>query len=201
MRTWILGALLATATLGVATGMLAKAADTPTTQPSQAAGVLSYTMKDIDGHDVPLSKYQGDVILLLNVASYCGNTPQYTALEKLYEKNKAHGFTILGFPANNFGSQEPGTDKEIKEFCTSKYQVSFPIFSKISVKGSDKAPLYQYLTVQETAPQKAGEITWNFEKFLIGRNGKVVARFAPKTQPDDPMVLAAIEHEIAQPKP
>ncbi len=180
------------------------AADSPATtpaNPTSPTSIFDFTMKDIDGHDVPLSKYKGDVILLLNVASKCGNTPQYAELEKMYQADKDKGFTILGFPANNFGAQEPGTNAQIKEFCTSTYQVAFPMFAKISVKGPDEAPLYKYLTSLDTAPQPKGDITWNFEKFLIARDGKVVARFAPKTKPYDPAVVAAVDAQLAKPKP
>jgi len=129
---------------------------------------------------------------MVNVASKCGYTPQYSALESTYEKYKDQGFVILGFPANNFGAQEPGTNAEIKTFCSTKYNVTFPMFSKISVKGSDTAPLYQFLT-EKANPTLAGEIKWNFTKFLVDRNGKVVQRFEPAVTPDSPEVLAAIE--------
>jgi len=177
------------------------AADAPPAAPANPTSPLDFTMKDIDGKDVALSSFKGNVILVLNVASKCGNTPQYAELEKLYEANKDKGFTILGFPANNFGAQEPGTNAQIKDFCTSKYSVSFPMFAKISVKGADQDPLYKYLTVLTTAPQPKGDITWNFEKFLIDRQGNVVARFAPKTKPSDPTITAAIDAELAKPKP
>ena len=128
--------------------------------------VLDFTMRDIDGKDVKLKKYKGNVILLVNVASKCGYTPQYEGLETVYERYKDKGFVTLGFPANNFGGQEPGTEAEIKEFCTSKYHVTFPMFAKISVKGDDQDPLYKFLTSKETNPNFAGDITWNFNKFL-----------------------------------
>lgn len=163
----------------------------PSTQPDKSA--LDFTMNDIDGHPVDLSKYRGQVILMVNVASKCGNTPQYEGLETIYQKYKDRGLVILGFPANNFGQQEPGNNEQIKEFCTSTYDVKFPMFSKISVKGDDIAPLYQFLIRQPTSPQPAGDITWNFEKFLIGRDGKVIARFSPRTQPNDPKVVEAVE--------
>jgi glutathione peroxidase len=157
---------------------------------------LNFTVKDIDGKDVDLSTYKGKVIMMLNVASKCGNTPQYEALESLYAKYKDKGFVIMGFPANNFGGQEPGTNAEIKEFCTSTYDVKFPMFSKVSVKGNDMAPLFKYLTSQDCKPLSKGDIAWNFEKFLISRDGKLVARFGNRTKPDDKTIVAAIEQEL-----
>ncbi len=165
---------------------------------SPAANVLNFTMKDIDGKDVDLSKFKGSVIMMVNVASRCGNTPQYTALEKLYKTYKEKGFVILAFPANNFHAQEPGTNAEIKEFCTEKYNVTFPIFSKISVKGDDTAPLYKVLTSFKSEAIKPGDITWNFEKFIIARDGTIADRFTPRTKPDDAKVTAAIETELAK---
>ena len=159
-----------------------------------ASGPLDFTMKDIDGKDVDLAKtYKGKVVLMVNVASKCGLTPQYEQLEKVYETYKDRGLVVLGFPANEFGSQEPGTEKEIKEFCTSKYKVTFPMFTKIVVKGDKIHPLYKFLTEKETDPKYSGEIAWNFTKFLVGRDGKLAARFEPKTKPDDKDVVAAIE--------
>ncbi|MGO8815354.1 MAG: glutathione peroxidase [Terriglobia bacterium] len=162
-----------------------------------AGGLFDFTLPLIDGDPTPLANYKGKVILLVNVASKCGFTPQYTALESLYEKYKDHGFVILGFPANNFGAQEPGTNAEIKRFCSTKYSVTFPMFSKISVKGDDTAPLYQYLT-EKANPAVAGEIRWNFTKFLVDRNGHIVARFEPKTTPDSPEVVAEVEKLLKQ---
>ncbi len=146
--------------------------------------------KTIHGNDSTLSDFKGKVVLLLNVASKCGNTPQYAGLEELYQKYKDKGLVIIGFPANNFGGQEPGTNEEILKFCTSTYDVSFPMMAKISVKGDDEHPLYKYLTEKSPFP---GEIQWNFGKFLLDRDGKVVARFEPKTQPESDEVLKAIE--------
>jgi glutathione peroxidase len=157
------------------------------------APLYKFKMKDIDGKDVPLKKYKGDVVLIVNVASKCGYTPQYEGLQATYEKYKAQNFTILGFPANNFGSQEPGTNTEIKEFCESKYKVTFPMFAKISVKGDDQDELYKFLTSKETNPAFAGDITWNFNKFLVDRKGNVVARFSSKDTPDGEAVTSAIE--------
>jgi glutathione peroxidase len=159
---------------------------------------LDFQMKNLDGKTVDLADYKGKVVLMVNVASKCGNTKQYGPLEALYKKNKDQGLVVLGFPANEFGGQEPGSDAEIATFCTQKFGVDFPMFSKIVVKGPGIAPLYDYLTAKETNPQFAGQIGWNFEKFLIGRDGKVVARFSPKTSPDSPEVVNAIEAELAK---
>jgi glutathione peroxidase len=156
-----------------------------------ASSVHEFTLNSIDGKPGPLSAYQGKVVLIVNVASRCGFTPQYAGLEALYEKYKDRGFTILGFPANNFGGQEPGTNEEIKTFCSSKYNVTFPMYAKISVKGDDKAPLYQFLTAAT-----GSEIQWNFTKFLVDKNGKVVARFEPKVTPESPDVAEAIEKAL-----
>jgi len=160
--------------------------------------VLNFTMDSLDGKPVELKKYQGKVVLMVNVASKCGNTKQYKPLQALHEKYADKGLAILGFPANDFGKQEPGTSEEIATFCEKNYGVKFDMFSKIVVKGDGQHPLYKYLTAQETAPAPAGEIKWNFEKFLIGKDGKVVARFAPKTQPDSEEVIKAIETELAK---
>jgi glutathione peroxidase len=159
--------------------------------------VLKYTVKDIDGKEVDLSKYKGEVLLIVNTASKCGLTPQYDALEELYDKYSAKGFKVLAFPANEFGGQEPGTDAEIKQFCSTKYDVSFPLFSKIVVKGEGIHPLYKELTSSETNPKHAGEIKWNFTKFLVDRDGKVIARFEPKVTPDAEEVTSAIEAALA----
>ena len=159
--------------------------------------ILDFKMRDIDGKDVKLKKYKGSVLLVVNTASKCGYTPQYEGLEATYEKYKDKGFYVLGFPANNFGGQEPGTEKEIKEFCTSKYKVTFPMFAKISVKGEDQDPLYAFLTGKETNPAFAGDITWNFNKFLIDRKGNVVARFSSKDKPEGEAVTQAIEKYLA----
>ena|ERR1017187_6949473 len=162
-----------------------------------APRLYDFTLPSIDGDSTPLSAYKGKVILLVNVASRCGYTPQYSALESIYEKYKQQGLVILGFPANNFGAQEPGTNAEIKTFCSTKYSVTFPIFAKISVKGNDTAPLYEFLT-QKANPAVAGEIKWNFTKFLADRNGRVVARFESAVKPDSPEVVAAIEKLLKQ---
>ena len=169
--------------------------------PSEAVkekSVFEFTMKDIDGQDVALNKFKGNVVLIVNTASKCGYTPQYEGLENVYKKYKDQGLTILGFPANNFMGQEPGTNEEIKEFCTlSKYKVTFPMFSKISVKGEDQHPLYNFLTNPKTDPKFSGEISWNFNKFLVDRQGNVVARFSSKDTPEGEGITQAIEKYLA----
>jgi glutathione peroxidase len=160
--------------------------------------VLNYKMKTLAGKETDLSQYQGKVLLIVNVASKCGNTPQYKALEELYEKYGDKGLVVLGVPANEFGRQEPGTNEEIAQFCKSTYDVKFPMLSKVVVKGAGITPLYQYLTSKETDPKFAGAIKWNFTKFLIGRDGEIVARFEPKVKPDTPAVVKAIEAELAK---
>ena len=162
---------------------------------SRADLPLSGTMKGIDGKDVDLGSYKGKVVLVVNVASRCGATPQYSGLQSLYEKYKDKGFVVLGFPANDFGAQEPGSDEQIKEFCSTKYAVTFPMMSKITVKGPDKAALYKVLT--ETA-DPSGEVGWNFEKFLIGKDGNVAGRFKTRVSPDDPELVAAIEAALSK---
>ena len=159
------------------------------------SGLYSFTLNSIDGKPAPLDDYKGKVILIVNVASRCGYTPQYSALESVYEKYKAQGLVILGFPANNFGAQEPGTNEEIKTFCARKYSVTFPMYAKISVKGADQAPLYSYLT-KETRAGISGDITWNFTKFLIDGNGNVVQRFEPAVPPDSTEIMGAIETQL-----
>jgi len=156
--------------------------------------LYDFTMDDIDGKPVNLSQYKGKVLLVVNTASFCGNTPQYTDLETVYEQYRDKGFEILAFPANNFGQQEPGTNAEIKGFCLTKYSVSFPLFSKISVKGSDKHPLYQYLTEQSPFP---GEVEWNFQKYLVDRSGNVVGRFHHRTKPLSPEIVEEVERVLA----
>jgi len=159
--------------------------------------VHDFTLNSIDGQAAPLAAYKGKVVLLVNVASRCGFTPQYSALESTYEKYKDRGFVIVGIPANNFGAQEPGTNEEIKTFCKTKYSVSFPMMAKVSVKGEGITPLYQFLTDTATNPRTGGEIKWNFTKFLIGPDGRVVARFEPDVTPDSPQVTSAIEKALA----
>jgi glutathione peroxidase len=153
-------------------------------------------MKGIDGKEVDLSKYQGKVVMFVNVASECGLTPQYKALQAVYSKYSRDGLVIVGVPANEFGKQEPGTDAEIAKFCSTKYKVTFPMLSKVVVKGEGITPLYQYLTSKETDPKFAGEIQWNFTKFLISRKGEIVNRFEPRVRPDSKEVISAIEEEL-----
>jgi glutathione peroxidase len=172
--------------VGNTPAMAQKAAPSP-------SGVLGFTMKDIDGNDVPLSRYKGDVVMIVNVASRCGHTPQYKGLEQLYRTYRDKGFMILGFPANNFLGQEPGTDAQIKEFCTTKYDVTFDMFSKISVKGDDKHPLYRFLTSEVENPGFGGEVKWNFSKYLVNREGRVIAKFAPGVKPLSDEVVQAVE--------
>lgn len=148
------------------------------------ASIYDFTAETIDGKLQPLSEYKGKVILVVNVASKCGYTGQYEDLEALYQKYKDKGVVILGFPANNFGGQEPGSNKEIKQFCTSRYNVTFPMFAKVSVKGEDQHSLFRYLTTQEN-PDFTGDIRWNFEKFLIGQNGKLLHRYRSGADPLD----------------
>lgn len=169
-----------------------------TTEPPAA---LNFEMQTIEGEDVRLDRYHGDVVLIVNVASRCGLTPQYKALQQLHEDYSEKGLSILGFPANNFGKQEPGSDDEIATFCEKNYGVEFDMFSKISVAGDDQAPLYTFLTSEETNPKFAGKIGWNFEKFLVSRDGEVIARFSPRTKPNDEKVLDAIKAALAQPVP
>ncbi len=160
---------------------------------TKVTSVLDFTMKDIDGKPVELSKYKGKVILVVNVASKCGLTKQYTPLQATYEKYKDKGLVVLGFPANDFMGQEPGSEKEIKQFCSTTYSVTFDMFSKISVKGDEMHDLYRFLTSKEANGEFAGPIRWNFDKFLVDREGKVIGRFHPRTSPDDKKIVAAIE--------
>ena len=158
--------------------------------------VYDYTLNTIDGQPAPLSAYKGKVLMMVNVASRCGFTPQYRALETIYEKYRDRGFVIVGIPANNFGAQEPGMNQQIKTFCQSKYNVTFPMMSKVSVKGEDKTPLYQYLTDKTTNPKTGGDIQWNFTKFLVGPGGQIIARFEPAVTPDSPEVTGALEKAL-----
>jgi glutathione peroxidase len=152
-------------------------------------------LKDIDGKETSLKAFAGKVLLIVNVASKCGNTPQYKDLEAAYGKYKDQGLVIMGFPCNDFGGQEPGTNEEVKTFCTSKYNVTFPMFDKVQVKGEPKHPLYEALTGKKGA--FPGDVKWNFGKFLVGRDGKPIMRIEPKTKVDDAAVVAAIEKALA----
>lgn len=163
-----------------------------------ASGIYDFTLDSLTGTPTPLAGFKGKVVLVVNVASQCGFTPQYEGLQALYMKYKDKGLVIAGFPANNFGGQEPGTNVEIGAFCRSKYGVTFPMFSKISVKGSDKAPLYQFLTDTTANPKTGGEIKWNFTKFLVDRNGKVIERFESDVEPQSAGLVAAIEAALKQ---
>lgn len=163
--------------------------------PARAQSVYDFTVKTIDGQDKSLTDYKGQVLLIVNTASRCGFTPQYAGLEKLYERYKTKGFVILAFPANDFMGQEPGDNSTIKKFCELKYKVSFPLFSKISVRGSRMAPLYRYLT---TASGFNGNITWNFNKFLVDRQGRVIARFGSRTAPLDPSLEQDVFKALVQ---
>lgn len=180
-----------------------------------AASVYNIPVKTIDGAETTLNQYQGKVLLIVNVASKCGLTPQYEGLEQLYKDKKAEGLEILGFPANNFLAQEPGSDEEIQQFCSLNYQVDFPLFSKISVAGEDKHPLYQTLTAAipdrtgegpwkkdlidyGLTPNEPPEVLWNFEKFLVSKQGEIVARFAPDIKADDARIVDAVNAELAK---
>jgi len=195
--------ILLTATF-ILTGALimtqsASAAGAAKSDKGAKAAILDHDMDTLDGQTVNLAKkYKGKVVLLVNVASKCGNTPQYKPLEALHEKYGKEGLAIVGVPCNQFGKQEPGSAKDITEFCEKNYGVKFDMLAKVDVNGEKAAPLYKQLTSKESDPKFAGKINWNFEKFLFNRNGKVVARFAPKTQPDSPEVVAAIEKELAK---
>ncbi|OYW10396.1 MAG: glutathione peroxidase [Acidobacteriia bacterium 12-62-4] len=162
-----------------------------TTAAFSASSIHEFTMNSIDGQATPLSTLKGKAVLVVNVASQCGYTPQYAGLQALYEKYKGQGLVIVGVPANNFGGQEPGSNEEIKQFCSRKYSVTFPIMAKVSVKGGDQTPLYQYLTTT-----MGGDVKWNFTKFLVGKDGKPVQRFESGVSPDSPELAAAIEKAL-----
>jgi glutathione peroxidase len=163
---------------------------------SADAKIYGFTLPAIDGNPMPLANFKGKVLLLVNVASQCGLTPQYTGLEALYKKYKDQGLVVLGFPANNFGAQEPGTNEEIKTFCSTQYAVRFPLYGKVSVKEPDQTPLYRYLT-HDAGSAVAGDIQWNFTKFLVDQSGKVAQRFEPAVTPDSTEMIAAIENLFA----
>jgi glutathione peroxidase len=164
----------------------------------KVAKALDFKMKTLAGKEVELGKYQGKVILVVNVASKCGLTPQYEQLQALHKKYADKGLAVLGFPCNQFLSQEPGTAEEIQEFCRVNYGVKFDLFEKIDVNGDDACDFYKHLTALKTKPKGPGKISWNFEKFLIGRNGEVLARFEPRTKPDAPEVIKLIEAELGK---
>jgi glutathione peroxidase len=162
-----------------------------------AKSIHDFSVKTIDGRDKSLADYKGRVVLVVNVASECGLTPQYRGLEELHETYGAKGLSVLGFPANEFGAQEPGTDGQIQAFCSTRYGVKFDMFSKVKVKGPGIAPLFAFLTGVDTNPAFAGDIKWNFNKFLVGKNGEVLARFEPQVEPTSPEVKQAIEKALA----
>lgn len=174
----------------------AQTATQPAVTARTATSPLDFTMQDIDGHDVPLSRYRGQVVLIVNVASKCGLTPQYQDLQALHERYAERGLRVLAFPANNFREQEPGSNAEIKSFCRDNYAVTFDLFGKVSVKGDDACELYKFLTSEEKNPGAAGAIPWNFTKFLVGRDGKVVRRFEPKVKPSDAEIVQAVEQAL-----
>lgn len=165
---------------------------------SEVSKPLSLTMESLDGKDVDLLKYQGKVVLIVNVASKCGLTPQYEQLQSLHEKYSDDGLAVLGFPCNQFLFQEPGNAQKIQDFCRVNYGVSFDLFAKVKVNGKDTCDLFKILKATDTKPVGPGKISWNFEKFILGRDGDVVARFSPRTKPDDPKVLEVIEAELSK---
>jgi len=160
------------------------------------SSIYDYSVQTIDGNSASLSEYKGKVVMIVNVASKCGFTPQYEGLQNLYEKYKDRDFVVLGFPANNFMGQEPGSNEEIKSFCSLNYGVTFPMFEKISVKGRDIHPLYEYLTSKKAGHDFGGKISWNFNKFLIGRNGEIIGRFPSKTEPLSDEVVSRVEEAL-----
>ena len=163
-----------------------------------ATSVYDFTLSSIDGAATPLSSFKGKVVLLVNVASKCGYTPQYRQLQEVFDKYKDKGFVIVGVPANNFGAQEPGSNEEIKTFCSRNYNVTFPMMSKVSVKGADTTPLYQYLTDKAANPKTGGEIKWNFTKFLVDKKGNVISRFESAVTPEAAELVKAVEAALAQ---
>ena len=187
----------------VATSQAAEGDPPATAAPSEKedppTSVLDFKVKDIDGKEVKLGdKYKGKVLLLVNTASKCGYTPQYADLEAVYKKYHEKGLEILAFPSNDFGGQEPGSEAEIKYFCSTTYKVTFPLFAKMPVKGEEKSPLYAFLTDQKRDPKSGGEIKWNFTKFLVNRNGDVISRYESAVKPTDESVAQAIEKALAE---
>ncbi len=164
--------------------------------PLKEKSIYEFSMKSIDGKEVKMDEYKGKVLLIVNVASHCGYTPQYTALQSTYAKYKDQGFFVLGFPSNDFGGQEPGTDEEVKTFCSTKYSVTFPMFSKITVVGANKHPFYRFLTEKATNPEFAKEVSWNFNKFLVDKNGKIVGSYESGITPDSAELTTAIEKAL-----
>ncbi len=160
---------------------------------SQSTSIYDFSVIDIDGKEISMSQFKGKKMLIVNVASKCGNTPQYEGLERLYKKYGSEKFVVVGFPANNFMGQEPGSNEDIKEFCTSTYQVTFPMMGKISVKGKDKAPIYQWLTQKEMNGVMDAEVTWNFQKFMIDENGQLVGVVKPGVEPETEEIIGWLE--------
>lgn len=192
------GLVLAGACVGIAQDARTPSAGKDDAMTAQkAASVLDFRVDDIEGKPVELSRYRGDVLVIVNVASRCGYTPQYAQLQQVYEKYHKQGLRVLAFPANNFGGQEPGTNEDIKQFCSSKYSVSFDLFSKVSVKGDDACELYRFLSSTEKNGQHGGDIRWNFTKFLVDRKGKVIQRFEPAARPDSAEFTKAVEAALA----
>jgi glutathione peroxidase len=171
-------------------------APAPVTVSKELDGMWSVPLKTLQGKDAKLADYKGKALMIVNVASKCGNTPQYATLEALQKKYEPKGFTVLGFPCNQFGGQEPGTSKDIETFCAVNYGITFPIFQKIDVNGADKSEIYKELEPIKDAGGHDGDIRWNFEKFVVSADGTKVTRFSPKTQPDDPAVIAAVENAL-----
>ncbi|NOU09351.1 MAG: glutathione peroxidase [Nitrospira sp.] len=171
-----------------------KQSNVPSRADNLIAPLYGFRLPDIDGHPVDLKTFKGKVLLIVNTASMCGNTPQYADLEEMYERYRERGFEVLAFPANDFGQQEPGTNQEIKGFCYTKYSISFPLFSKISVVGKEKHPLYRYLTEESPFP---GRVTWNFQKYLVDRSGNVIRKYDPGMNPLSPAILSDVEKALA----
>ncbi|NNE67085.1 MAG: glutathione peroxidase [Pyrinomonadaceae bacterium] len=192
MRNKIGFLTLAAVVLAVSAGILATSGSSVSKE-RNVSSFYEIDVMDIDGNNVNLGKYKDHVVMFVNTASQCGYTPQYKGLQKIYDKYKDRGFVILGFPANNFGGQEPGSNKEIKEFCTLRYKVTFPMFAKISVKGEDQHQLYKYLTSKDASGEFAGDVTWNFNKFLASHDGGIINRFSSKETPESKEVTDAIE--------
>jgi len=178
---------------GLVVAATTKTGDLTTPMQAEATSIHEFNMKTIEGKEKALADYKGKVLVVVNVASKCGLTPQYSGLEKLYQANKEAGLVVLGFPANDFNGQEPGSNSEIAAFCSTEYKVTFPMFSKITVKGSNAHPLYQWL-IKDSGEEK--DIEWNFAKFIVGRDGRVKHRFSPQTKPDDPVFLQAVRAEL-----
>lgn len=193
MKTFAIGAI-AVALGGAALAAFALAPKQTSPMKSDSKDIYSFKVDTIEGKSKSLADYKGKVLLVVNTASKCGLTPQYEGLEKLYKAHKEEGLVVLGFPANEFAGQEPGTNEEIKEFCSKNYGVSFPMFSKVVVKGENTHPLYQWLLAQT---ENHNDIEWNFAKFVVGKDGKVIARFAPKTAPDDPKLIETLKNALA----